>query len=491
MKNELIKNESAEAPDRWKQFNWIMQILIFFVGFVAVGIVSFGFYGTIQLYQKYYPLTDASMEIRIEAILGYLRFEEMLSGDESKNMGDILKNLDQADWYAKAMVEGGEIEHLRLLPFKESQFDDSIKNLQSELKRQRELMYKRIKAISTSGPGSDIDKIYHTELENFVKHANKFEMDIKHIMANGYKVFKFIGLGVIASCVFLFSIIGYGFYRYESLRRKGYLKILQMESILVQREKMAALGMMISGITHEINNPNGVILLNLPILKDYLQELIPIVDDYAVKNSDFMIFNMPYKDFRKDLHRLLENITNGSNRINRMVSDLKEFSLRKDKTKRKLFEIKDVIRKVVNICGSNINRLVDSLEINVPEDLPKVYCDPDIVELILANFLINAAEAVDKQNSWIKLNVFSKKKKRNGLIIEVRDNGSGINENNMDKIFDPFFSTKTSKKGAGGIGLYLCKTLADQVGAVVEVDSEVGKGSTFRLKLNESERADI
>lgn len=491
MKNKLIKNESTETPDRWKQFNWIMQILICFVGFVVVGIVSFGFYGTIQLYQKYYPLTDASMEMRIEAIIGYLWFEEMLGGDESKNMGDIINHLDQADWYAKAMVEGGESEHLRLLPFKESQFDDSIKNLQSQLKRQRELMYKRIKTIPTSGPGLEIDKNYHTELENFVKHANKFEMDIKHIMANGYQVFKFIGLGVIACCVFLFSIIGYGFYSYESLRRKSYLKILQMESILVQREKMAALGIMISGITHEINNPNGVILLNLPILKDYLQELIPIVDDYAEKNSDFILFNMPYKDFRKDLHRLLENITNGSNRINRIVSDLKEFSLRKDKTKRDLFEIKDVIRKMVDRCGSKINRLVNSFEINVPEDMPQVYCDPDIVELILTNFLINAAEAADKKNSWINLNVFSKKKKPNGLIIEVKDNGSGINKNNMDKIFDPFFSTKSSKKGAGGMGLYLCKTLADQIGAVVEVDSEIGKGSTFRLKLNEIQRADI
>lgn len=491
MKNELIKEEPSMATDRWKQFNWTMQIFICFVGFVVVGTVIFGFYGTINLYQKYYPLTDASMEMRIEAIIGYLWFEEMLSGDKSKDMGDVLKHLDRADWYAKAMVEGGESEHLRLLPLKESQFDDSIKNLQSQLKRQRELMYRRINAISTSGSGSEIDKVYHTDLENFVNHANKLEMDIKHIMANGYQVFKFIGLGVIACCVFLFSIIGYGFYRYENLRRKSYLKILQMESILVAREKMAALGMMISGIAHEINNPNGVILFNLPILKDYLQELVPIVDDYAEKNSDFILFNMPYKDFRKDLHRLIENITNGSNRINHIVSNLKEFSLRKDKIKRELFQTKDVIRKVVNICGSEINRLVDSFEINVPEDLPQVYCDPDIVELILTNFLINAAEAADKENSWIKLNVFSKKKKRNGLIIEVRDNGSGINKNNMDRIFDPFISTRLSKKGGGGLGLYLCKTLADQMGAVVEVDSEVGKGSTFRLKLNESERTNI
>ena len=67
MKNELIKEKSTEAPDRWKQFNWIMHILIGFVGFVVVGSVSFGFYNGTQLYQKYFPLTDASMEMRLEA----------------------------------------------------------------------------------------------------------------------------------------------------------------------------------------------------------------------------------------------------------------------------------------------------------------------------------------------------------------------------------------------------------------------------------------
>ena len=103
------------------------------------------------------------------------------------------------------------------------------------------------------------------------------------------------------------------------------------------------------------------------------------------------------------------------------------------------------------------------------------------------NFLINAAEAADKKNSWIKLNVFLEEKRQNALIIEVKDNGRGINKSNMDTIFDPFFSTKSSKGGTG-MGLYLCRTLADQMGACIEVDSEVGKGSTFRLITGKNEK---
>ena len=263
-----------------------------------------------------------------------------------------------------------------------------------------------------------------------------------------------------------------------------------MQRLMIQSEKMAALGKMILGIAHEINTPNNFISFNIPILKEYLQLLIPIIDDYADKNPDFNLLDMSYKEFREDLHKLLTNIENGSNRINRIVSDLKEFSQKKDKTKREWFDINKVIEKAATISSPKIKSLVDEFEINIPEDLPQVYCDPEILELILVNFLINAADAADKKNCWIKLNVFLENKKQNALVIEVKDTGRGINESNKDRIFDPFFSTKSSKGGTG-MGLYLCSTLADQMGAQIEVDSEVGKGSSFRLITNEIAKTNL
>ena len=128
--------------------------------------------------------------------------------------------------------------------------------------------------------------------------------------------------------------------------------------------------------------------------------------------------------------------------------------------------------------------------INLAQGLPKVYCDPEIVELILINFLINAAEAADKKNSWVKLNALLDERLSNALVVEVTDNGSGISERNMGKIFDPFFSTKSSRGGTG-MGLYLCLALADQMGARIEVDSRSGQGSTFRLIPNGNEKTTI
>ncbi len=97
--------------------------------------------------------------------------------------------------------------------------------------------------------------------------------------------------------------------------------------------------------------------------------------------------------------------------------------------------------------------------------------------------MVNAAEASDRRDGWIKLKGFLDEKKQGAVVIEVGDNGSGITKSNMERIFDPFFSTKSSRGGIG-MGLYLCRTLADQMGAGIEVESEVDKGSLFKLIMN-------
>ena len=93
-------------------------------------------------------------------------------------------------------------------------------------------------------------------------------------------------------------------------------------------------------------------------------------------------------------------------------------------------------------------------------------------------------------NSWIELNVQLEDKKPHTVIFEVSDNGSGIEESNIDIIFDPFFSTKSSKRGTG-MGLYLCNAMAGKIGAGIEVDSDVCMGSTFRLITGKKEMTDI
>ncbi|MDY6855359.1 MAG: ATP-binding protein [Thermodesulfobacteriota bacterium] len=264
----------------------------------------------------------------------------------------------------------------------------------------------------------------------------------------------------------------------------------RMQMQLLQSEKLASLGFLISGIAHEIVNPNNFISFNVPIMRSYLQELIPIIDEYAKSHPDFELFGMGYPEFSKDIFKLLDNIEHGAKRINNTVSDLREFSRKKDRIGLDWIDIEQVIDKGVTLSRSKIRRMVKSLEINIPRDMPLIYTDPEILEQVLINLLINAAQAADKADSWIKLNVSLGTVWQDHLVIKVSDNGAGMDEETRQKIFDPFFTTKPSSEGTG-MGLYLCHNLVELLGGRIEVESELSVGSTFNVILPDKDRRQI
>jgi signal transduction histidine kinase len=193
---------------------------------------------------------------------------------------------------------------------------------------------------------------------------------------------------------------------------------------------------------------------------------------------------MPYNEFKKDILKLVSNIEHGSRRINLIVTRLKEFVRSQRKIDLIDIDLSPVISKAVSICRRQIDSLVQSFTVDVPQKLPTIKTDPRIVEQVLVNLLINAAQSVDKENSWVKLTVKFGESLPRHLIVEVSDNGSGIDEGTKKKIFDPFFTTKSPGKGTG-LGLSISHNLTEQIGARIEVISRPKEGSTFSLILNE------
>ena len=251
---------------------------------------------------------------------------------------------------------------------------------------------------------------------------------------------------------------------------------------IVQTEKLSSLGFLVAGVAHEINNPNNFISFNIPILKEYLNEILPIIDDYARGHENFELFGMTYPLFREDVLKLVDNIGNGSRRINIAVANLRGISRTKEKTNMDWIDVKEVIEKSVSIFPSKINRMVKLFEVNISDDLPLIYTDSGAIETAVINLLINAAQAVDKDNSWIRLKVAFDDSSQNDLIIDVSDNGCGIEETIKNYIFDPFFTTKSPSEGTG-LGLSLCHYSIKESGGRIEVDSVAGKGSTFKVIL--------
>ncbi|MBI5589338.1 MAG: PAS domain S-box protein [Deltaproteobacteria bacterium] len=255
-----------------------------------------------------------------------------------------------------------------------------------------------------------------------------------------------------------------------------------MDRQLVQSEKLASLGLLIAGIAHEINNPNNFIYFNAPILRSYLQFLLPIVDEYVSDHPGLRAFGRPYSVFREDCFKLLDNIEHGSTRIDQIVGNLREFVRERGKGEKRRIDLKQVVEKGISICLGRIKKTVKTFESNIPDELPTLFTDPLAVEQIVVNLLINAAHAADKADSWVKLTIIGQNNPAEEVIVEVSDNGCGMDTETQRKIFDPFFTTKAVGVGTG-LGLSISHRLISELGGRIEVRSEVGKGSIFRVIL--------
>ncbi len=257
-----------------------------------------------------------------------------------------------------------------------------------------------------------------------------------------------------------------------------------MKEKAVRREKLSPLSLLISTVAHEIKNLNNCVTFNTPILKEYLNKMIPILDDYARNHQNFDLFGMTYFEFRKDIFNLVNNLDTASGRINEIMFDLMEFVKNGYSGEPCWVDLNQVVEKGIAVCRSQISKKVKSFDVNISEKLPQVYTDPKALEQILVNFLINAVHASDKENSWLKLSVRHEEDIwRNDLIIEVSDNGCGMDIATRKKIFGPFFTTKASGNGTG-LGLFISKKLAEALHARIEVESAPGKGSAFRIILS-------
>ena len=144
--------------------------------------------------------------------------------------------------------------------------------------------------------------------------------------------------------------------------------------------------------------------------------------------------------------------------------------------------LRDVIEKAVTVCTGELKNKVKSFEIQASDGPLSVYTDSEALEQVVVNLLINAIQALDKEESWIKIRIAADPSRVDHLNVEVSDNGCGIAPALQNRIFDPFFTTKPPGTGTG-LGLYVCRNLLDELGGEMTVESAPGKGSTFKISL--------
>jgi PAS domain S-box-containing protein len=234
----------------------------------------------------------------------------------------------------------------------------------------------------------------------------------------------------------------------------------QLQAQLVQADRLAAIGTLAAGVAHEINNPLAYVLLNLEYL---IRELPKLAQDQT------------------QLGRLIERLSearHGAERVSAIVRDLRAFS-REERDERAPVDLRRVLSSAAKIAAPEIaarGRLVEQYQ-----DSSRVLANAARLEQVFLNLLINAAQALpaDQQSGEVCVSLGSHGER---VLVEISDTGAGIPPELLDRVFDPFFSTKPIGIGTG-LGLPICHAIVTALGGEISVQSQPGRGTMFRVSL--------
>ncbi len=255
----------------------------------------------------------------------------------------------------------------------------------------------------------------------------------------------------------------------------------QMEKDLLQADKMISLGTLVSGVAHEINNPNNFISLNINLLKDAWASFRSVLDRHCEEHGDFITAGLPYSEMREEVPNLLIGIEAGSRRIQRIVQELKDYSVPSlDRLDREI-NINTVVQQAVTLIDSKIAQYTDNFHLAYTPGLPPVRGSAQKLEQVVINLLINACQALAGCGALVRV-ATAWDESSDTVRVVVEDEGVGIEAARLQHIMDPFFTTKRDMGGTG-LGLSVSARIVAEHHGRIEVHSRPGKGSTFTLCL--------
>ncbi|HEX7151962.1 MAG TPA: PAS domain S-box protein [Thermoanaerobaculia bacterium] len=248
---------------------------------------------------------------------------------------------------------------------------------------------------------------------------------------------------------------------------------------LVRADKMISLGILVSGMTHEINNPNHAIGLNAPLVRDAWREAAALIDELAAGGREPRIGRMPWSEARGEVAAMIDDIEHASDRIRNIVTELRSFALDQDPGERRNVVVNDVVTSSLRLLGKQISRATKHFELALADDLPLIAGNAKRLEQVVVNLVLNACQALanDQQAICIETGFDGQR-----VYIRVRDEGRGIAAEHFANIRTPFFTTKRAQGGTG-LGVPVSDRIAGEHGGELTFDSEPGRGTTATLWL--------
>jgi signal transduction histidine kinase len=258
-------------------------------------------------------------------------------------------------------------------------------------------------------------------------------------------------------------------------------KTRQQELQLIQANKMTALGTLVAGVAHEINNPNQLVLMNARVLAESWATARPILETYYQEHGDFLLGGLPYMEMRDTIPTLLRDVHDGALRIERIINNLKDFARPGEHAGQSLFSLNDAVQQALTLLHYLINKTTTCFHADLAEGLPPLRGDIQQIEQVVINLVVNALEALPERDCCVTV-ITRHQTAASCLELEVQDEGIGIAPAHLDRLCDPFFTTK-QEQGGTGLGLAITYTLVRNHGGHIAFESTPDQGTRVLVTL--------
>ncbi len=265
-------------------------------------------------------------------------------------------------------------------------------------------------------------------------------------------------------------------------RKQDTEKLRLQQQQLIQADKMAALGVLVSGMAHEINNPNALILLNLPVIVAAVKDIDLILLSHYVEYGDFKMGGLPYSRIRHEIPHMLDEMLEAAKRIRRIVDDLKHFSRKSDADFSELVDLNNVVQTSLRLADKSLRTATKHFKVSYAEALPRVKGNFHRLEQVIVNLILNACQSLESSDKGISVSTLNDPD-TGSVVVRICDEGIGIPPEHLPRLTDPFFTTKRDSGGTG-LGLAISAGIIREHGGTISFESFPGSGTTVIITLH-------
>jgi len=264
-------------------------------------------------------------------------------------------------------------------------------------------------------------------------------------------------------------------------RRRAEDETRLQQQQLVQADKMISLGVLISGVAHEINNPNSIAMLNTSMLFKAWESAKPILDEYSREHGDFLVAGLQYSEMCEQIPRLFLELEESARRIKNIVHDLKDYA-RQDTTRHmEPVDLNEIAQAAVRLNHNKIKNATRNFSTDLAPNLPPIRGNRQRLEQVLINLIQNSCEALANQEAAISI-ASRYDADSDEVEVSVHDQGTGITEEIINQITDPFFTTKRSYGGTG-LGLSVSAGIIKEHQGRLRFSSSPEAGTTATISF--------